>query len=116
MLSLVLFSFDFKIWYGVCFYICISTYPALLTLLRMGIFRNTHGCGGGELPFLKICHTFPTMMKLGSVVPYLKKIQKNMNHVTHTLTSADISIFYRKSAHFVISRNTDIDCILVHKF
>ena len=25
---------------------------------------------------LKICHTYPTMMKLGTVIPYLKKIQK----------------------------------------
>ena len=27
-----------------------------------------------QLP--KICHTYPTMMKLGTVRPYLKKIQK----------------------------------------
>ena len=24
----------------------------------------------------KICHTYPTMMKLGTVMPYLKKIKK----------------------------------------
>ena len=29
---------------------------------------------GRGLP--KICHTYPTMMKLGTVIPYLKKIQK----------------------------------------
>ena len=41
-------------------------------------------CGtaqGGEkwkkaFPLPKICHTYPTMMKLGAVIPYLKKIQK----------------------------------------
>ena len=27
-------------------------------------------------PLPKICHTYPTMMKLGTVIPYLKKIQK----------------------------------------
>ena len=27
-------------------------------------------------PFPKICHTYPTMMKLGTVIPYLKKFQK----------------------------------------
>ena len=37
--------------------------------------------GGGEvqkapLPFPKICHTYPAMMKLGTVIPYPKKIQK----------------------------------------
>ena len=30
-----------------------------------------------------------------------------MNHLTHHLGSADISIFYQKSANFAISRNTD---------
>ena len=29
------------------------------------------------------------------------------NHVTHTLSSADISISHRKSATFAISRNTE---------
>ena len=27
-------------------------------------------------PIPKICHTYPAMMKLGTVIPYLKKIQK----------------------------------------
>ena len=33
---------------------------------------------GGEqkCPLSKICHTYPTMMKLGTFIPYLKKIQK----------------------------------------
>ena len=39
-----------------------------------------------------------------------------MNHVAHPLSSADISIFQRKSANFVISRNADIDCILKQIF
>ena len=29
-----------------------------------------------KAPLLKICHTYPTMMKLGTVIPSLKKIQK----------------------------------------
>ena len=45
-----------------------------------GHFRTSQGWGGGggqkghSLP--KICHTYPTMIKLGTVIPYLKKIQK----------------------------------------
>ena len=27
------------------------------------------------LPLPKICHTYPAMMKLGTGIPYLKKIQ-----------------------------------------
>ena len=77
----------------------------------MGIFGATHVCGAGgegELPFPKICHTFPTMMKLGTVVPYLKKIQKNMNHVPHTLTSADISIFFTRNQHIFLYQEIQI--------
>ena len=52
----------------------------------MGLFGAAHGLGGGgktppppplpspSLP--KICQTYPTMMKLGTVIPYLKKIRK----------------------------------------
>ena len=50
-----------------------------LTLFRMGIFGAGHGWGGGSTkrrPLLKICHRYPTMMKLGTVTPYLKEIQK----------------------------------------
>ena len=27
-------------------------------------------------PLLKVCHTCPTMMRRGAVIPYLKKIKK----------------------------------------
>ena len=49
-----------------------------LTLFRMGIFGAALGWGGGAKrpPLPKICHTYPTMMKLGIVISYLKKIQK----------------------------------------
>ena len=36
--------------------------------------------------------------------------------MTHPLSSADIITFYQKSATFVILRNTDQDCILMHNF
>ena len=45
----------------------------------MGFFGAAHGWGEGvaKRPSLpKICHTYPTMMKLGTVIPYPKKIQK----------------------------------------
>ena len=41
---------------------------------------------------LQICYTYPTIMKFVTVIPHLKKIQKYMNHVTHPLSSIDISI------------------------
>ena len=35
----------------------------------MGFFGAAHGWD-------KFCHTYPTRMKLGTVIPYLKKFQK----------------------------------------
>ena len=71
-----------------------------ITLFRIGLFEAAHwwrARGGGVTkrpPFPKICHAYPTKMKLGTVIPYLKKTEKKvLNHVTHPLSSADISIF-----------------------
>ena len=50
----------------------------VLTLFRSGLFGAAHGCGEGPKKSIipKICHTHPTMMKLGLVISYLKKNQK----------------------------------------
>ena len=42
----------------------------------MGFFGAAHGWGGKKIPLPKICHTYPTAMKLDTVIPYPKKIQK----------------------------------------
>ena len=46
----------------------------------MGFFEAGQGMGGGggakRPTLLKICHPSPTMMKLGTVIPYQKKIKK----------------------------------------
>ena len=54
--------------------------------IQNGLFRGCsrirgrggggRGLGGERLPLPKICPTCPTMMKLGTVIPYLKKIHK----------------------------------------
>ena len=67
----------------------------------MDIFGTAHGLGVEQIgPLPKICHTYPTMMKLGTVIPYLKKKKKYTNHVTHPQTSADISIFSMEISKF----------------
>ena len=40
----------------------------------LGLFTDEAGPKRPPLP--KICHTYPTMMKPGTVIPYVKKIQK----------------------------------------
>ena len=44
----------------------------------MGFFGAVHGWegGGGGLPPSLKSATYPTMMKLGTVIPYLRKIKK----------------------------------------
>ena len=45
--------------------------------IQDGLFRGCSRMGVGKKgPLPKICHTYPTMMKLATVIPYLKKIQK----------------------------------------
>ena len=66
--------------------------------------------------FSKICHTYTTMMKIGTALPYLKKNKKYMNHLKRPLKSADISAFYRKLPNFPISRNKVTYFILTYNF
>ena len=49
-----------------------------LTLFRMGFLGVCSWMWGVQISHLvpKSCHTYSTMMKLGTVVPYLKNIQK----------------------------------------
>ena len=47
-----------------------------LTLFMMSLFGATHGWGEPKDPLPQICHSYPTMMKLSTVISYLKKIQK----------------------------------------
>ena len=42
----------------------------------MGLFGAAQGWESKKAPLPKICHTYPTMMKLGTVIPYPKAILK----------------------------------------
>ena len=42
----------------------------------MGLFGAAHGWGQKAPSLPKIGHTYPTMMKIGLIIPYLKKIQQ----------------------------------------
>ena len=79
---------------------------AFLELLTDG------GWEGLKRPSLtKICHTYPTMMKLGNYT--LPKEDPKIWIMWHTpWILCRSGFFHRKSANFAISRNTDIDCIL----
>ena len=74
----------------------------------MDLFGATYGCGGKKAPVSKICHTYPAMMKLGTVIPYFKKVKKYVNPVIHPLSSTEISIF--------MPNNIDLANTLIHNF
>ena len=87
----------------------------ILPLFRMGLFGTAHRLGvvGKGLPLPKTFHTYPTITNLGTIIPYQKKVQKNVWTMRHTPSVLLTSTFFHwKSANFAVSRNTDIDCIL----
>ena len=51
-------------------------------------------------PLPKIRHTYHAMMKLGKIIPYLRRSKKCINHVTHLLSHADISLFSPEISKF----------------
>ena len=54
----------------------LMTNERIFALFRTGIFGAAHGWGGAKSPLPKIFHTYPTMMKLATVISYIKNIQK----------------------------------------
>ena len=80
-----------------------TTKEEYLNLIQGGHFQGFSRMGGGgkKAPRLpKICRTYPTMMKLGTVIPHLRKMLKYISHVTHCISSADISIFSPEISKF----------------
>ena len=79
-------------------------FPDNLTLFRMDFFEAAHVWGTFLTPLPRIRHTNPTMMKLGTVIPYLKKIQKMYK-------SRDTPLGFCWHQHFF----TGIQQILLHQ-
>ena len=64
----------------------------------MDLFGTAHGWRDGgdkKALFPKICHKYPTMTKLGTVIEDPKN-----NHVTHSLSSGGIRIFSPEISNF----------------
>ena len=56
-------------------------------------------------------------MKLGTVMPYIKKVQNTYeSRDTPLRVSVILAFFHSKLENFDVSRNKDIDCILAYKF
>ena len=78
-----------------------SAIKCSLTLFRMGLFGAAHIWGEKKgPPFLKLCRTYPTVMRLGTVIPYLKNIQKILKLCDTTLEFCWHQYFFTGNQHF----------------
>ena len=70
-----------------------------------------------KTPLSKISHTYPVLMNLGTVIPYLKKILKTQK-LRDTLFEFcwNQHVFTGNQQFFVISEDTGIDCISMLNF
>ena len=68
--------------------------------IQVGSFQDCSRIELQKCPRPKICHTYPTMMKLSKVIPYLRKFKTYINHVTHPLRFANNSIISLKISSF----------------
>ena len=80
------------------FVITLLLFPTLVKILlnpiQVGLFWGSSRIGERckKAPLPKICHTYPTMMKLDE--------KEYTNHATHPLSSVDISIFSAEISKF----------------
>lgn len=86
MIRRFLRSTNFKVWVLQTNYCPFNVTSLFLTeyrhyvnssLLSMEPFAGTHGCGSKRHPLNEMSNTYPTMIKLPTVMLYLKKIQRN---------------------------------------
>ena len=66
----------------------------------MGLFGAAHEWWGTKRSLAKICHTYPTMVKLGTLIPYLKKIQKIYKSCDTPLEFCSHQYFFTRNIKF----------------
>ena len=98
-----------------CLLICLLDFYLLdfiFNPIQDGFFQ---GCSRGakRLPLHKICHIYPAMMKVSNVITYLKRFQK-IYESRDTLLDFWWHFFTENQRIFAISKNTDVDCVLIH--
>ena len=93
---------------------CCKTGGPVINTIQDGPFRSCSWMGG-QPPLPKICHAYPTMMKLGTVIPYLKQIQKIYESRDTPLKFCWDRIFSPDVSKFCYI-NKYRYCILTHNF
>ena len=70
--------------------------------------------GRKKVSLQKVCHTHSTMMKLDSFTLSEEDPKEHINQVTSSLSFPEISISSPEFTNLVISKNTNVNCILIH--
>ena len=87
----------------------------------MGIFGAAHGWGGGggqknPLPSLKSVRHILQWWNLAQLYLTWGRLKRHRNTQHTTWVFLKSACFHQKSANFVISRNKDIDCMVIHNY
>ena len=77
----------------------------------LGLLTDLGGRGGAGAKSLPpslsiICHTHPTLMKLSTVIPYLKKIQKI--HKSHDTPLDSYQHFFTENQQFLVYQEIQV--------
>ena len=99
-----IFHFRFHFAFYQSLYFCSTKYmdSLTLTMFRMGFFGAAHGWGWGQkgpLSLKSVTHILQ-WWNLAQLYLTQRRSKKYMNHVTHPLSSADISIFSPEISKF----------------
>ena len=92
--SYITFNVKIKIFVLSATWLSCGKLGPLFNFVRDVPFRSCLEKRGAKRALLKVCHTHPTMMKLGKVIRYLKKIKKYVNHETYPFSPADINMAF----------------------
>ena len=91
---------------------CLSVFDHFVELvlnpIQDGPFRGCSRMGGKKVPHPKICHTYPAIMKLGIIIPYLKKIQKIYESLDTFLESCWHQHFFTGNQQILIFQEIQI--------
>ena len=86
--------------------------------IQVGSFLGCSRIGDAKMPPLSLKSVTHNLQWWNLARLYLteRRFKTYINHVTHPLSFADISVFSQKSTTLIISRITNIDCILKHNW
>ena len=86
--------------------------------IQVGSFLGCSRIGDAKMPPLSLKSVTHNLQWWNLARLYLteRRFKTYINHVTHPLNFVDISVFLQKSTTLIISRITNIDCILKHNW